>query len=105
MLKKIKLKNDFIFILAAAMRFPNVTKLPGGKSHCSYCDKVFSSLRAGKEHSARIHEAPEYIECSLCKKVLNNRHYFRVHINNIHNLRGKDLVGTYGKLIGTLTNV
>ena len=92
----------FIFILAAVMRFPNMTKLPGGKSHCSLCDKVFSSLRAGKEHSSRVHEAPVYIECSLCNKILNNRHYFRVHINNTHNLRGKDHVGNYGKILGNL---
>ena len=78
-------------------RFSNLKLLADGRVICNLCDKIFANFKSAKQHTTSMHEAPEYFECRLCKKVLNNKPNFRGHINHSHHIRGKDLVGTYGK--------
>ena len=80
-------------------RFSNLKLLADGRVICNLCDKLFANFKSAKQHTTSMHEAPEYFECRLCKKVLNNKPNFRGHINYSHQIRGKDLVGTYGKPI------
>lgn len=79
-------------------RYSNLTFLPDGKVRCTLCDRILASSKCAKQHTNIVHGQPEYFECLICKKVLNNRPNFRGHISS-HGIRGKDLVGLYGRPI------
>ena len=50
-------------------------------------------------HTIRVHSVSEYIECCLCKKVTRNKLNFRNHILNVHHIKGRDIVQSYGKIV------
>ena len=97
-----KLNNLSLTFFFAAIRYSNLTLLSDGRVKCNLCAKVLSNAKTAKQHTASMHEAPEYFECVLCKRVFNNRPNFRGHINHSHGIRGRDLVGSYGRAVHSM---
>jgi hypothetical protein len=73
--------------------------LSDGRVHCDLCDKLFSSRNSAVNHNVRVHAAPEHIECCLCSSVFKNKFTFRNHIFYTHQIRGRDIVHSYGKAV------
>lgn len=56
-------------------------------------------LGSAVNHTIRVHTVSEFIECCLCRKVVKNKLNFRNHILNVHDIRGRDIVQSYGKIV------
>jgi hypothetical protein len=79
----------------------NLVLLSDGRCHCKLCDNMFNSVQSGRNHLRNIHYA-QRVQCSICKSVRSNHMNFRSHMIRVHGVQGvRDVVGTYGKLMGT----
>ena len=85
----------------ADLRYSHLTFLTDGRVECNLCNKLLLNAKTAKQHTAAIHEAPDYFKCRLCKRIFNNKPYFRGHLNHSHGIRGRDLVGKYGTAVNS----
>jgi hypothetical protein len=72
--------------------------MPDGRFQCGICKRFLANAKCAKQHASNVHGNPEYFECLLCKKIFGNRPNFRAHVSS-HGIRGRDLVGSYGRAV------
>ena len=80
-------------------RYDHLVKLENGRVRCNLCSSTYSCLISARAHTVRVHEQPEYFECSLCGKIFRTKLNFRSHLNLSHGIKGSNLVAKYGRLI------
>ena len=80
-------------------RYDHLVKLASGRVKCNLCNSTYSCLISARAHTVRVHEQPEYFECSLCTKIFRTKLNFRSHLNLSHGIKGSNLVAKYGRLV------
>ena len=80
-------------------RYDHLVKLENGRVRCNLCSSTYSCLISARAHTVRVHEQPDYFECSLCNKIFRTKLNFRSHLNLSHGIKGSNLVAKYGRLI------
>lgn len=80
-------------------RYDHLVKLPSGRVRCNLCSSTYSCLISARAHTVRVHEQPDYFECSLCSKIFRTKLNFRSHLNLSHGIKGSNLVAKYGRLV------
>lgn len=80
-------------------RYDHLVKLENGRVRCNLCSSTYSCLISARAHTVRVHEQPEYFECSLCGKIFRTKLNFRSHLNLSHGIKGSNLVAQYGRKI------
>ena len=92
--------NDrFLFPCLGFDRHAHLVNLPDGRSRCDICNKLFATRSSATCHYIRFHEVSESYECCLCKRIFPNKMNFRSHIILKHNVRGRDVVKFYAKVV------
>ena len=72
---------------------------PDGGCRCTTCNQLFKSRTTARQHIRICHIPPEFYECCLCKKVLKSKIMFRSHVYSAHEIRGRDIVNSYGQRV------
>ena len=80
-------------------RYEHLIKLESGRVRCGLCNSTYSCLISARAHTVRVHEQPEYFECSLCSRIFRTKLNFRSHLNLSHGIKGSNLVAKYGRLV------
>ena len=80
-------------------RYNHLDKLESGRVRCNLCNSTYSCLISARAHTVRVHEQPDYFECSLCAKIFRTKLNFRSHLNLSHGIKGSNLVAKYGRLV------
>jgi hypothetical protein len=71
-----------------------------GRYHCIPCNRFLKSRDSATQHLRCVH-VRQAVKCIMCDVVKSSLLSFRVHINQRHGIKGvKDVVGTYGRLMG-----
>jgi len=71
-----------------------------GRCRCIECDKIFCSYVGIRQHIDVVHnDLAASFECRQCQKVVKSKQKFRIHLNHGHQLKGRNIIETYGTLI------